>query len=438
MMLSLLVALTAGQLLPKDPPVRPRVFRSDGAERLTRLGSDDYAFFEAFPASGAGTSGACSTTAPTGAKGEVLTFSRASTATCTKTASGGLATTGIANGDLVVMSTNQPRVEYDSNGVLGLLVESSRTNTVLRSEELDNVVWSATGTPSAPTVTANFAVGPDGATTAERVQFPATTAVQSNQLQQTITALANPYTCSLYAKGNGTSGTFDISTAGVGNQWAPCSYVSGSWSRCTLSGTAANTVIWFGNQSTNNGGTARGAQDILIWGLSCESGAYATSYIPTTTVAVTRSADAANFSPSLNTVNGFSHAHTFSAVGIASFTGGMGFYQDALNRTQLYQFSTNALEADLFSTSGNRAATSVPGAWAAVTPYRIAMSYSGAGASSTASTYLAGVLQNTSAAGLTSAWTGTQFGFSINSPWNSGHDAIYTRVCLDPSPTRCR
>lgn len=42
----------------------------------------DFAFFEAFPANGAGTNGACSTTPPTAAKGEALTFARASVAEC--------------------------------------------------------------------------------------------------------------------------------------------------------------------------------------------------------------------------------------------------------------------------------------------------------------------------------------------------------------------
>lgn len=92
------------------------------------------AFFEAFPANGRGTFGPCSTTPPTGAKGEVLTFTRATNATCTRTVTGARSTTGIANGDLVVLSSNQPRVSYGSDGVLGLLVEGSRTNSCLRSQ----------------------------------------------------------------------------------------------------------------------------------------------------------------------------------------------------------------------------------------------------------------------------------------------------------------
>jgi hypothetical protein len=446
MISALIFALAAGQLLPKDPPIRPRVFRSDGAERVSRLGSDDFAFFEAFPASGTGTNGACSTTPPTGAKGEALTFTRGSTATCTKTATGGLATTGIANGDLVVMASNQPRVEYDSAGVLGLLVESSRTNSLLRSQEIDNAVWSksATGGGSIPTVTADFGIAPDGTTTAERVQFSACATVgDSSTISQA--AIAQAGAGSFLIKGNGTTGNLRLvafSGGGPGQDVTTlCSFVSGSWTRCintNSSAGAATVVLGCINQTANYGGASNtGAADVLVWGGQWEAGAYATSYIPTTSAAVTRSADSAYFPVSLNTAAGFSHAHTFTLQSTTNFTGAMGLYQDALNRTQLYQFSGNALNADIFTTSGSRSAAAVPGVWATNTAYRIGHSYSGSGASSTVSVFLGGAVQNTSAAGVTSAYTATQFGLGLNSPWNTG-EAIYSRLCLDPNPTRCR
>ena len=131
-MLALLVVLSLSQVTPDSRVTR--VERVPGGRMEGgRGGVKAWAFFEAFPLGGAGTTAACSTTPPTGAKGEALTFARTGNATCTRTATGGLATSGIANGDLVVMSANQPRVEYDSAGTLGLLVESARTNSALRS-----------------------------------------------------------------------------------------------------------------------------------------------------------------------------------------------------------------------------------------------------------------------------------------------------------------
>lgn len=284
MISALLLSLALGQLLPKDPPIRPRVFRSDGAGRISRLGSDDFAFFEAFPASGAGTSGACSTTAPTGAKGEALTFTRASAATCTKTATGGLATTGIANGDLVVMASNQPRVEYDSGGKLKLLVESSRTNAILRSQELDNATWTLAGIGggTAPTVTANAATAPDGTVTADRIDFPAVGAGQTSAIYQTVGG--TPYAFSFYVRGVSSGGTLDVCITG-GTCPAACAYVAGSWTRC-VSVLASTVNPFFANYN------GRGAQSVYVWGVQAESNAaYATSYIPTGAGTATRSAE---------------------------------------------------------------------------------------------------------------------------------------------------
>ena len=260
-----------------------------------RGGVMSYAFFEAFPASGAGTTTACSTTPPTGAKGETLTFARTGNATCTRTASGGLATTGIANGDLVVMSANVPRVEYDSNGVKGLLVESARTNSCLRSEEFDNAAWSVSAFP--PTRTANYATAPDGTTTADRIEFVATGVGQSGPIFQAAAAPLGSASCSVYARmtsGTGSLPHFINLGAGL-YACATCAITDQSWTRCVVSGTTTATRNYgIGNEST--AGVCFGALpalDVLLWGASCEAGSYATSYIPTTSAAVTRNEDVA-------------------------------------------------------------------------------------------------------------------------------------------------
>ena len=131
---------------------------------------------------------------PTGTRGEALTFTRTGTATCTKTASGGLATTGIADGDLVLYPANMARVEFDSAGTLGLLVESSRTNSVIRSQEINDAAW--TKGAAVGTITPNYANGPDGTLTADRYQYSNTNA---DYVLQTWSvgglAAAAPFTC---------------------------------------------------------------------------------------------------------------------------------------------------------------------------------------------------------------------------------------------------
>ena len=103
-MISIALALVLSQAVV--PGLRGRVCHDDlgegnlcgwGYVRTPLVTAPTPAFFEFAPASGVGMGEACSCVDVTGTKGEALTFTRASTATCVK----GSPTTGIANGDLV-------------------------------------------------------------------------------------------------------------------------------------------------------------------------------------------------------------------------------------------------------------------------------------------------------------------------------------------------
>ena len=319
-----------------------------------------YAFFEFAPASGAGMPAACSTTAPTGAKGEAMTFARGSVATCTKTASGGLATTGIANGDLVQMSSNVARVEYDSAGVLGLLVESSRTNSALRSEELDNAVWLQNADSAArnSTVTANQAVAPDGNTTADRLDLVATTGAQFSSRQQSAACPATAQGMSVYLKSVTTGDSLDLCDNAT---CITCTHVPGSWTRCVGSvAIVAAGAFTIGNMTVSTG-TPRNAQSVYVWGLQCEAGSYATSYIPTTSAAVTRSEEAADFAVSLSPTAGMCVASSMNYPSLSVLgTGGStmsamattGAAGAALGATYLWPYSSAVNGAAAVDTAG--------------------------------------------------------------------------------------
>jgi hypothetical protein len=239
--------------------------------------STSLAFFEFAPANGSGLTAACACTAVTGAKGETMTFSRASSGTCLK----GNTLTGIANGDMVTCSTNQPRVMPggDGSGGLGLLVEGARTNGALRSQEIENAVWvqNADAVGRNTTVTADQAIAPDATTTAEKVDLIATSGVQYSERAQVI-ALGGPSTCSLFAKGVSGSGTMDVCANAT---CASCAFVSTSWSLCSVSIAGALSQFAFGNNTFQNGGTNRPAQSVYVWGVQCEAGTFASSYIAT-------------------------------------------------------------------------------------------------------------------------------------------------------------
>ena len=426
--------VTTGSFSPENPPPS-EMTRLIRAERVLRAGGRSgpgFAFFEAFPAGGAGTSGVCSTTAPTGAKGEALTFSRGSNGTCQKTATGGLANTGIANGDLVVLSSNVARVMYDFSGRLKLLGEPSRTNLNLQSANLADAVYTSIG---APTVTANTTVSPDNTTTMATIQDNSGAAQEGRQ-QVIVATAGQPYTLSVYVK----AGTLSSVTVSLDGTTATCTSLSATTStRCIVtdasaSGAAINAQVL--------GGTVVGDTGTFIaWGQQVELGNYASTYIPTAAGTATRVADNGQIAISgLSTSTGFSLSmkSTSPATNEGGVWGGVGnIYQDVLNRTQYYRVAGNAVNGDVFSASGNRSAASIgTGSYVSNTEEKFGMVYSGAGASSVVTAYRAGVLVATSASGLTSAFSPTIF-----YPFGLGAAADTTQLvgefCLDNSLTKC-
>jgi len=256
---------------------------------VTRPWRSTYAFFEAFPVSGAGTTTACSTTAPTGARGESLSFSRASSATCTRTATGGLATTGIGDADLSVLSTNVARVEYSSDGILGLLVEATRTNLLFQFIAIDTAVtWTDVGTPTLTTgQTSPFAGAL--ATGAVQIEDDDGAAFEGRAQSVAVTA-ASAYFMHCYVKA-GTRAEARISIDGTTQDITGLSATT--WSiveKADASASGANIPVQV------LVGDAVGDTGTVIWGgCQVELGAYRSSIVPTTTIAVARAADDANF-----------------------------------------------------------------------------------------------------------------------------------------------
>jgi len=217
-----------------------------------------------------------------------LTFSRASTATRVN-----------ASGLIETVASNVPRLDYTNSTCPKLLLEPQRTNLAQYSEQFDSGYFSKVNTA----INANALISPDGSTNADKFIATATTGV--HYLSVPVTS-GSPAVLSVFAKaaeetvfaiGNATGSAgvvFDLSngtiTSGTdatienyGNGWYRCSYLRTSWSDFQYFSLRGNVPSYTGN----------GIDGIYLYGVQFEVGAYATSYIPTTSAAVTRLADAA-------------------------------------------------------------------------------------------------------------------------------------------------
>lgn len=283
---------------------------------------DSYAYFELAPASGAGMGAACACAAITGAKGETVSWTRASSAYCTKE---GLATTGLTTTSMVQCGNNLPRVESDGVS-LGVDVEGAATNLALWSEDQSNAAYLLDG---APTITPNADLTPWNSLTAEYVNDTSGAAFQG--IYQAFTAAAGTYTCSQYLMGS-TSTTPSVQLQDVGGtggliQSNP-TLSSTTYSRISLTVTTGGATTGFRFFLYPAGTSGAQTGRVVTTGWQCEAGAYATSYVPTTTAAVTRAADLASSAITPPAVNGgciaatvTPRAQTTAALSFTMFVG---------------------------------------------------------------------------------------------------------------------
>ena len=269
----------------------------------------------------------------------------------------------------------------------GLLIEETRTNLLTYSDQFDNAVYSKSNS----TVTANSATSPDGTTNADSLIRGATNVGESMLRITTTQAISTAYTFSVYAKavtagaylylrnlavdGGLPSGLVVFNLANGTIVSSGSSYpspiitsVGNGWYRCVISGTTpasiTNNLADIGVCNVANAVTGISGDTIYIYGAQLEAGAFATSYIPTTSATVTRNFDnlnitSTNFASWFNQTTGtfavqYDVGGTYSTQPSA-FTAnttisGCGFDTSSAGHANWWNGATNLITANVIGT----------------------------------------------------------------------------------------
>lgn len=220
------------------------------------------------------------------------------------------------SGVIVNVPANVARIDY-STGQPAILVEPQRTNLLLQSDSFANSSWTGNSI-----VTSNTNIAPDGSLTADTLSDTSTTSYHTKNQTITVTAnstvttsifikkttgVINSYPCiSLVFFGVSTKvarlivdttlGSFNVSPDNNLSVIGKIASYNGYWRvEMTTTDSGNNTSCQFTiypSISTNGSTiTMSAVGNIVCWGAQLELGSNATSYIPTTTTAVTRNAD---------------------------------------------------------------------------------------------------------------------------------------------------
>lgn len=340
-------------------------------------------------------------------------------------------TTGtyISKDDGLIKTAAIDEARFESGGVL---IEGASTNLVTRSEEFNDAAW----TKAEASISADSSTAPDGAMTADNI-VPTTNNTRHSVFRSSQSITGHTY--SVYAKANGydwilltshstsapsARGTFfNVNTGAIGSigtagQNPKIQALSNGWYRCSIDeGDSPSSIfaIIVSNADGVETFVGDGASGVLAWGATREALPFASSYIPTTTTAVTRTADnlsidAANI-PAV--ADDYSVSCLLDVLGVLATTRYFYRVSGEINRRGRYNATTGTVR-------GEHSVTSVSATALSTTPIKVAFTVG----PSLQSLYIDGSQEDQDTKGSPSgAKTAIQIGQS-----GSGSDAIFGHV----------
>jgi hypothetical protein len=258
-------------------------------------------------------------------------------------------------GNIQYASANTLRIDYSTSNICkGLLIEESRTNILLNSQDFSNT--SSWITNNCILTTGELA--PDNTLTA--FKLTANTVTTTHTINQNTTS-GNYYNTfyikkaeKLYAQMSGAtseyanfdlnSGNITANTGGIasilsiGNGWYRCGFLGNTpTTNCKMMIIDSNTAAY----NATSIGTAN--TGLYIWGAQRELGVFLTTYIPTTTTTSTRYAD-------IITISNLTNFYNISGGSII-VTGDI-LYQNTVNKIITISDNSNSNFFDI-TTSNN-------------------------------------------------------------------------------------